>query len=238
MIIAKAKALTNIGFETFSKMFQAAVAPVCDYSSAVWGYADFPCLKNVQNRALRFFLGVHRFAPNSAIQGDMGWCPSVYRRHLAMIQYWNRLIHMDDTRLTKKVFLQEYHSSNLSTWCTEVKSLLNQAEMDDIYENGLPCDLSLFKPRFAAITNLEWQNGVHAKPKLRTYKMFKTDLHVEPYLTGYLFRRARSLLAQFRMSILPLNIEVGRYSGIAPENRFCTMCTLHVPEDEIHFLCH
>ena len=31
------------------------------------------CLDAIQNRAIRIYLGVHKLAPKSALQGDMGW---------------------------------------------------------------------------------------------------------------------------------------------------------------------
>ena len=48
--------------------------------------------------------------------------------------------------------------------------------------------------------------------------------------------RNRSLLAQFRLGILPLFIETGRYSNISAENRICKFCTLNIINDEFHFL--
>ena len=42
--------------------------------------------------------------------GDTGWIPSVYRRWLSMLRYWNKLIQMDDHRITKKVFIADYNS--------------------------------------------------------------------------------------------------------------------------------
>ena len=45
----------------------------------------------------------------------------------------------------------------------------------------------------------------------------------------------RSIFAQFRCGILPLEIEVGRYRDIALPHRICQVCNEAV-EDEIHFL--
>ncbi len=50
-------------------------------------------------------------------------------------------------------------------------------------------------------------------------------------------RQQRSLLAQFRSGILPLQIENGRWWNIPVMERLCTMCSLNVVEDEYHFLC-
>ena len=45
---------------------------VTDYCSGVWGFRDFNKGDMIQNRAVRYFLGVHRFTPLLAISGDMG----------------------------------------------------------------------------------------------------------------------------------------------------------------------
>ena len=51
-----------------------------------------------------------------------------------------------------------------------------------------------------------------------------------------LTRYQRSIFAQFRHGILPLEIEVGRYRNVPLEDRICQICFTAV-EDEIHFLC-
>ena len=45
----------------------------------------------------------------------------------------------------------------------------------------------------------------------------------------------RSILAQFRCGILPLQIETGRYHG---EDRLCKLRSNNCVEDKIHFLLH
>ena len=47
----------------------------------------------------------------------------------------------------------------------------------------------------------------------------------------------RSLIAQFRAGILPLNIEVGRYRNVPLEEHLCMLCDDNVVEDEVNFLC-
>ena len=51
---------------------------------------------------MRFFLDVHKYASIVGLQGDMGWVSLSVNRRVAMVRYWNRLVEMDDTRLTKK----------------------------------------------------------------------------------------------------------------------------------------
>ena len=84
---------------------------------------------------------------------------------------------------------------------------------------------------------MNWNSRRLTKPKLRYYNMFKPTLEPEEYLFFKIPKYHRSLFAQFRAGILPLNIEVGRYRGEALEDRKCELCNEGVVEDEIHFLC-
>ena len=84
--------------------------------------------------------------------------------------------------------------------------------------------------------SIDWHQEVLNKPKLRTYVTFKSELHVEDYLYYVTNRRSRSLLGQFRMGILPLYVETGRFNNTPLERRVCTCCSLNEIEDEYHFL--
>ena len=93
---------------------------------------------------------------------------------------------------------------------------------------------------------MDWSEKIKNKPKLRTYRLYKCDFSAEKYLYLNLPKWKRSILAQFRLGILPLNIETGRYKVIKdsagnyrkqkPEERLCTLCSTNATEDEIHFL--
>ena len=62
----------EFGIKTYEKLFNACVVPILDYCSSVWGFDDYSSVDPVQNRSIRYFLGVHRFAPKVAINGDIG----------------------------------------------------------------------------------------------------------------------------------------------------------------------
>ena len=61
-------------------------------------------------------------------------------------------------------------------------------------------------------------------------------LSVSNYLTIIKNRKARTLLAKLRLGVLPLEIEKGRRSNVAREDRFCKFCNSEKVEDEVHFL--
>ena len=83
----------------------------------------------------------------------------------------------------------------------------------------------------------EWVQEVENKPKLRTYRLFKTEFETEKYVFCK-DRRKRSLFAQLRIGILPLRVETGRFSNIALAQRHCNMCSGSYVEDEKHFICN
>ena len=94
---------------------------------------------------------------------------------------------------------------------------------------------------------LEWTEEVDRKPKLSTYREFKTEFKLEPYVKNYMPKHTRSLIAQFRFGILPLHIETGRLTNILDqetgvfrklmvEELKCQLCNNGSVEDELHFL--
>ncbi len=93
----------NIGNTTFSKLFQ----PNLEYASEMWGYKNYIKCERVQQRAACYYLGVHSKTPILALSGDMGWSSTKLLRHIKITKYWNRLINMNDDRLTKNLFLYD-----------------------------------------------------------------------------------------------------------------------------------
>ncbi len=75
-VISKFKSFKIVGFQTFSKLYHSGIVPVMDYCAGVCGYRKHSSCSNIQNRAQRYFLGVHQKAPILALDGDMGWITS------------------------------------------------------------------------------------------------------------------------------------------------------------------
>ncbi len=59
--------------------------------------------------------------------------------------------------------------------------------------------------------NVEWKHLLSTKPKLRTYVKLKENICTEDYFKHCTSRGQRPLMAQFRIGILPLHIETGRF---------------------------
>ena len=239
-IIGTFKNLGNLGFKSYTTLYDNGVVPVMDYGAEIWGFSANEQGSLIQNRAIRYFLGVHRFAPNAGIQGDMGWLDCTNRRQLNMIRFWNRLTETSQNRLVRKVFDWDHSLCRAGTWAHEISAILQSIEKIECFRNCTPVDLALCREKLYDKMKRKWTDDVNEKPKLRTYVKFKSECGTEPYVQANLSRAERSILAQFRTGILPLHIETGRWSSprLTPEERVCQICGSGAVEDEAHFAFH
>jgi hypothetical protein len=74
--------------------------------------------------------------------------------------------------------------------------------------------------------------------KLRTYRLFKTNLRLEQYLLDVKSHKHKKKLAQFRLGSHHLHIETGRHSipYKEPSERICNYCNSRDTEDEQHLV--
>lgn len=99
----------------------------------------------------------------------------------------------------------------------------------------MPCNIKLATKQFIDLENIEWKKAIVDKPKLRLYRMLKSDKGTENFVKINMTRHERSQLAQLRFGILPIEIEVGRYRNKQIEDRKCSFCK-DLVEDELHFM--
>ena len=85
---------------------------IIDYGVAIWGYKEFPSINAVQNRACRYFLGVGKYTPTAAVQGDMGWYVPLHKQFLGVARFWCRMYNMNNTRLNKQIFTWSKNKSS------------------------------------------------------------------------------------------------------------------------------
>ena len=237
LIRTKLKNLKFSGYKTFNSLFQSGVLSIADYSAGIWGTKVFPKTEQVQYKGARYFLGVHQFASTNCLLGDMGWVSANTRHKLLILKYWNRLCEMNEFRVTKKIFIWDIsHSHRKGTWSYCVKNILSDIGCEDLFQNTQPCDTKFAKHIIYEKDQMDWDIKRYKSEKLRYYNLYKFDKSIEDYLLLNLSRYQRSIFAQFRHGILPLEIEVGRYRNAPLQDRICQLCSTAV-EDEIHFLC-
>ena len=108
--------------------------------------------------------------------------------------------------------------------------------MERLYIDKQECNLVKCAEKLKTNYMEEWKKIVEKKSKLRTYKEIKNDFGLEKYAELDLTRSQCSVLAQIRCGILPIQIEVGRFTRIKLEDRLCPICKNGDIETETHFL--
>ena len=86
-------------------------------------------MESVQNRAIRYFLGVHKLVSIHAITGDVGWINPHTKQKLNMLKLWNRVVDMPESRLTRKILLCDVECSNRKIWAYDIKILFSELDM-------------------------------------------------------------------------------------------------------------
>ena len=235
-IISKFKYFKDIGYHTFTKLYQTGVKPIFEYGSAIWGFNKDKYSQQIQNRAIRYYLGVHKNATSLALQADMGWLNVKYLFGLKTLSLWNRIVNMDCSRLTRKILEYDVKLMN-NNWSESLLNILDEFNMEDVILDFKSTDIKSMKARMFDLMHQHWSQNIMFKPKLRYYIQYKQDIETEAYVKSNLTRSKRSLLAQLRLSILPLQIEIGRYYRVPLEQRLCKLCNSNQIEDEFHLLC-
>ena len=128
-------------------------------------------------------------------------------------------------------------------WVKEVKELFKSLKCEDIFENNVRIvNFSEFKEyaqdNLMSMYRLQWFEVIQSKPKLHMYVNFKREYGVEKYCEISMKRSQRSTIAKLRLGILPINVEIGRYSSTPREERYCPLCKNNYVEDEIHVLLY
>ena len=230
-VITTFKGYKDMGIETYKKLLLTIVV-LCGFMQILQKF-------QVQNLAICTFMGVHRFAPIIAVIGDCGWLPSLYRHQIEVLRYWNRLISMKNSRLTKIIFLDDFNNDRQKSCCNYVRNIMNQCDLNEIFVNKLSCNLDYVKDRALHNFTAWWKEQVVNKPKLRFYRFFKNAPSTELYLKLNLNVKERSYFSQLRFGILPIEIETGQYRSVPQNERKCKVCNSGNIEDEIHvmFFC-
>ena len=69
----------------------------------------------------------------------MGWQPSIFDRQVNALRLWNRILGMDQGRITRKVLVHDYEC--LGEWCHEIRSLFQNINMGDTFTNLIQFDI-------------------------------------------------------------------------------------------------
>ena len=248
LIISKCKSVGGVPYDAFTKLYDSMVWPVINYGAPIWGFKVYSCISAVQNRAMRFFLGVGKYTPNDAVLGEMAWVPPNVRHWKSVVSYWCNLCNLSRQRINKRVALWADGRANKSfkTWFFYVKEQISKLGIDVRLDLNYPLHKRTFVSAIQEQLMLAFINdwierintyeskGGKGRNKLRNYCKMKNGYFTEHYCKLILPPTHRSALSKFRCGVAPIRIETGRYEGLAEYDRLCPFCD--TVESEIHVL--
>jgi len=250
VLIAKSKSQGGLPYPVFTKLYDTLVQPIIDYGAAIWGHKSFSCIQTVQNRAMRYYLGVGRRTPNVALQGEMGWLGNDQRQWVCVTRQWCRFRNMQDMRINKAIFkwAHRYAIQGAKNSQKMIMAFYHSIDMDNLCNIQEDLQFKYLKEDLIlALSNhyeTVWLEKLHhesagrgaGRNKLRTYRKFKHSIYTETYVSAPMSKRPRSALAKFRCGVAPLRLETGRYTRTPEEERLCSLCDLNEVESEEHCL--
>ena len=246
------KMIKNGGFpfNVYSILYEACVTSIADYSGEVFGYNQHQPTLKLHLRAIRAFLGLPKNSVNVGVLSEVDWLLPQYRTRMKMIRMYNRIIKMDENRLTRKIFnwdRQLNESNTISSWSNEVKSIFSECNMISFYDNTNPfavkCTITKMHEIFLSKQHYYLKAECETKPKLRTFVTFKNFFGIPSYVLKPLSFVQKKFISKTRLGSLPIRLETGRFSRPILEEhlRICLICNQGAfggqnVENEHHFI--
>ncbi len=201
-IVTMFRKLKNMGIKTYETLCTSYVSPILNYGAGVWGFHQMNEPHVLQNRMIRYFLGVHKFAAVPAMQLEMDWLDVRYQHWLEMARLRNRIVSMEEHRLPLIIHKWDV-SLKQDTWAKQVHHILQYANMyeDSTYLSHI--DLDVLNARLKRLNPEKWRNSATMMPKLRTFiELFDECDHKALAYTN-LTRRQRSMVTKLKIGIMP-----------------------------------
>ena len=128
----KFKLVGGMNHTVFHKLYQSLVEPILFYCSGIWGTKSYSCINTVQNKAIKFFLGVGRNTSNLATRGDLGWSSCFTKQKDECIRLFCKLFRLAQDRhlflLTK--YLSQ--STRKSSWYKNVFKIVTSINANEL----------------------------------------------------------------------------------------------------------
>ena len=233
-------------------LYNSCVTSISDYGHEVIGFHQYPASEKLHSKALRFYLGTGKTAPLCGLRSEMSWPEPRSRTQTRMLRFYFRLQQMDDSRLTKQIFLydQTFSQANpsQSCWSSEVTQILQRNNLF-LVSKSLPCKtlITLLQESLLEKDVMTFKQECRKSKMLRTYNSLFSPFIDSSYVTKFIKLSLpfiiRKRLCQIRLGCLPIKIQTDRYKNIPSNQRYCIQPDCIPPnrtipvEDELHFVC-
>ncbi len=158
-----------------------------------------------------------------------------------MLRLLNRLVHMDESRIPKKILRFDI-ATGKKGWIGDIIQICHKIDIPSPigpFQSLMSHDLDAISRRMMKMCRDGGVDAAQEMPKLRTYIQIRDFMDTTAMVRAALPRGQRSILSKFLCGILPLEVELGRYTRnkkVDPEERVCKICNSGQMEDELHFM--
>lgn len=129
----------------------------------------------------------------------------------------------------------------LTPWMCFLKNILDNCGLSNIW-----CDIESlqFNIKWIKVTVNQrlkdqflqkWHNDIFESSKGVIYRIYKTNFQCEHYLT-LLPKKLSKILVKVRTTNHHLPVEVGRWSNVHRNERYCNLCNCNKIGDEFHYI--
>ena len=131
---SKVQATGDIPPDILLNLFDLMIKPILTYGSDVWGsrMVNWGLHDKIFLHFVRCIMHVKATTSNVITIGECGKFPLSTYCHISTLCYINRLYHMSDEKIAKKIYndLISFHHQGFNTWATGAMELLDDLKLD------------------------------------------------------------------------------------------------------------
>ena len=234
------KKLPEMTKDTFFKIFDIKIQPILTYAAEVWGVYQIDTVERIHLIACKRFLGVPNITATNKVYGELNRYPLFIKTQLCAIRYWLRILNMNVTRLPRQAYQMQLELDNIGhrCWVSQIRELLSNCGYFYIWLQQRVENDKLFlrsiKQRLLDIHYQNWTSVMNSKESYEMYRLIKPTPGEEKYFSLFYIRSFRIAYTQFRTNVLPININIKRFSE-DKDTLNCIFCVDEI-EDVHHFM--
>ena len=207
------------------QIFDTLLKPIFNYGSEITSKKGDNQANVFQMNWYKFILNVNKRTSNDAVLGELGRFPPYIEQSRNTLKYWLKLSEQPTHSILYNAFTEDMELGNRrrTSLFLKLKNTFDLVKwnaplsLSGPHNQRVLCDKFVEELRNEFICS--WFGRLHNdskgacghKNKLRTYRTFKIEYEMEPYLCFLNNSQFRHYLARFRCSAHKLLVETGRY---------------------------
>ena len=206
-------------------------------------------LNQIQYQFYKRFCYLKTTTPNYCLIGEFGIKPMEFHFYKAALNYWLRLLTADEKNLTKTLYNQIQgnitEKSYAKTWSTQIKKLLIDLKLEEIWERQAYIDKSNYRKykniivmRLTEHFRDMWiQSAKHSNKGIDYLELAKFSCERKKYLNFIMNDKSVIHMLKLRTGNHSLLVETKRYGDRKEyHERICNLCKLGKVQDLYHVL--